>query len=189
MMLVDLGQVLAHGSEHAASVSWHHVVPIAFVGAAFLLGIGLVGRERRRDDPADPDRATTLTRWSVIGLLLAASVVHIPAIPSHLEEAPYMGVLFILFTLAAFGVATALAASPSRLWYLVTSVLCGAAVLAYVATRLFAFPQLASDVGLWAEPLGLAAISAETFAVVFSVFALRHSTSKSITARPMALQH
>jgi hypothetical protein len=148
------------------------------VGAAFLVFVDRVGRDNRYGRAAPADEVSNHIRWVVIALLFVASAAHLPVIPEHLEEAPYMGVLFIAFTLAAFGVATGMAASPSRSWYLMTIGLCTAAVAAYVATRLVAFPQLADDVGAWTEPLGIVSICAESAAVVLSVLAVRHPAAE-----------
>src|SRR5258708_7799802 len=93
----------------------------------------------------------SVSRWVVIGLLVTAAVAHIPVTPEHLHEAPYMGVLFIAFTVAALAIALALAAGPSAFKYAFAGTLCVAAVLAYAATRIIAFPQLADDVGMWGE--------------------------------------
>ena len=168
-------QLLSHSADET-SVSWAHLGPLILTGAAFLLGMGLLNRERARSGSTPEDGLSHALRWAVIGLLFGAAIVHVPVIPAHLDEAPYMGVLFIAFTLVAFGVATALAARPSRRWYVLASALCGAAVLTYVATRLVAFPQLADDVGLWAEPLGLVALSTEAVVVLFSTVALRRES-------------
>lgn len=116
---------------------------------------------------------SSLIRWSVIELLLVAALAHIPVIAEHLREAPYMGVLFIGFTLTAFAVASALAAIPSGIWYVAAGALCAAAIVGYVATRLVAFPQLAGDVGHWTEPLGLLSVSSETVVAVLSLVAVQ----------------
>jgi hypothetical protein len=105
-------------------------------------------------------------RWPTVGLLYLASMAHIPVVPEHLEEAPYMGVLFIAFTLAAFGLAVGITVRPSPVMYLTAAVLSAAAVCAFAATRLVAFPLLSDDVGNWAEPLGLVSVVAETGVVV-----------------------
>ncbi len=142
------------------------------------MGVKMLGLQGRSDESvmrADPP--SDAIRWAVMALLLVAAVAHMPVVPEHLVEAPYMGVLFIGFTLAAFGLATVIAASPSAAWYFMAGVLCGSAVGAYVATRLVAFPQLADDVGLWMEPLGLVSISTETAAVALSLLALRSQRS------------
>jgi hypothetical protein len=153
--------------------SWVYLPPLILVGLAFLVFMDLVGRENRRDQPVTGDQPTEAVRRAVIVLLLVASVAHIPLIGEHLEEAPYMGVLFIGFTVSAFGVAAVLAARPSQAWFYVAGALCAAAVGAYVATRIVAFPELGDDVGAWTEPLGLVSISAEAGVVVFSLLAVR----------------
>jgi hypothetical protein len=107
-----------------------------------------------------------VVRWLTVTLLYVASIAHVPVVPEHLAEAPYMGFLFIAFALVAFGLAVALVYRPSAALNLVAGVLCAAGVCAYVATRLVAFPLLADDVGDWTEPLGLVCIVAETAVVV-----------------------
>jgi hypothetical protein len=156
------------------SSGWSYLPPLLVVGAAFLVFVDRVGRDNRYGRAPRADEASNPIRWAVIALLFVASMAHIPVIPEHLDEAPYMGILFIAFTLAAFGVATAMAANPSRNWYLATIALCTAAVAAYVATRLVAFPELADDVGAWTEPLGIVSVCAETAAVMLSLLAVRH---------------
>ena len=94
-----------------------------------------------------------------------AAAAHVPVIAPHLDEAPYMGVLFVLFT--GFCALVALAAprlDDPRL-YAAAATVCGAGIVTYAATRLVAFPQLADDVGNWTEPLGLVSIAAEAVVV------------------------
>jgi hypothetical protein len=86
----------------------------------------------------------------------------------HLQEAPYMGVLFVMFTVAALLLAGGLAYGRSEIGYVVAAALCAAAVGAYVATRLVAFPLLSDDVGAWTEPLGLLCITTESAVVVMA---------------------
>jgi hypothetical protein len=155
------------------SSTWSYLPPLFVVAAAFVVFMDLVGQEGRRAQSTAPDQPADVIRWGIIALLLLAALAHIPVVPDHLREAPYMGVLFILFSIAAFAVATVLAARPSRVWYLVAVVLSAAAVAAYVATRLIAFPELADDVGAWTEPLGLVSISAESLAALLGLAALR----------------
>ncbi len=165
------------------SSTWSYLPPLFVVAAAFVVFMDLVGQDGRRAQTTTPGQPSDVIRWGIIGLLLVAALAHIPVVPDHLKEAPYMGVLFILFSIAAFAVATMLAARPSRLWYAVAVVLCVAAVGAYVATRLIAFPELADDVGAWTEPLGLVSISAESLAAVLGVAALRQPGAATHTAR------
>jgi hypothetical protein len=167
------------GAVMDMSSAWSYLPPLFVVGAAFLFFMDVIAQESRQARSETSDQPSDVIRWGVIGLLLVAAVAHLPVIPDHLRQAPYMGVLFILFTLAAFAVATVLAARPSHLWYLVTSALCVAAIAAYVATRLIAFPQLADDVGAWTEPLGIISISAEAVAASLSAVAVRRPQEKS----------
>lgn len=111
-------------------------------------------------------------RWVVILAALVASVAHIPVIAPHLEEAPYVGVLFIVLTVACLALAATLAVHDSRLVYALTVLTCGLAVIGYAATRLVAFPMLADDVGNWLEPLGIVSIISESIAVAGALIAL-----------------
>jgi hypothetical protein len=155
------------------------VPPLALVGGAFLLGLGVVHRERH----AEAAGWAGARRWQIIALLFVASLAHVPVIPEHLREAPYMGVLFVLFALTAFGLAAVLAIHPSILLYRIAGGLCAAAIVAYAATRVVAFPQLADDVGNWTEPLGMVSVLAELGVVVISTAATRR------TAAPMRHGH
>jgi hypothetical protein len=111
-------------------------------------------------------------RWPTAAALLVASVAHIPVIPEHLHEAPYMGVLFIGFTIVSAALAVAVAvrgAAPAP--FVVSGVLCAVAIATYCLTRLVAFPQLADDVGNWGESLGVVSIASEAAVVAFSLMA------------------
>jgi len=111
-------------------------------------------------------------RWAAVIGLLAASAAHLPVIPEHLREAPYMGAAFIAFSLAALMVAVLIALRPGMAGYRSAGMLCAAAVLVYSLTRLVAFPQLADDVGNWSETLGLVSIASEGFVVVIAAIGL-----------------
>lgn len=117
-------------------------------------------------------RPTRLARPTLVGAALVAAAAHVPGIGEHLHEAPYMGVLFALFTVACGTLAVLVALRPSRGVFAAAAGLCGAAVATYAATRLVAFPQLADDVGQWAEPLGVVSIAAELLAVASAMWLL-----------------
>jgi hypothetical protein len=105
--------------------------------------------------------------------LAGAAAAHLPVIPEHLAEAPYMGVLFILFSSACVLLAAALISFDNRLLFQLSALTCSAAVAAYVATRLVAFPMLADDRGNWLEPLGVTSVALEAIAVIAGVRAQR----------------
>jgi len=112
-------------------------------------------------------------RWMAALTLVVAGAVHIPVIPEHLDEAPYIGSLFIALTVVSFALAVAVLATDADLAWGASGAVCALAVLAYVLTRLVAFPQIGDDVGNWLEPLGVAAVVVETATVALSVLALR----------------
>jgi hypothetical protein len=153
---------------------------LAIVGAAFLLGMGVLERTQRAQRPSARP-VSDVVRWAVIVLLFVTSLVHLALVPDHLDEAPYMGELFVAFSLAAFSLAALLAARPARPELLAAAVLCAAAIVTYAATRLVAFPQLADDVGQWFEPLGVVSVLAEGGVVVLVAVALRNRDRQPLT--------
>lgn len=78
-----------------------------------------------------------------------------------------------MFCLLALTGAAAVLLADTAVRYLLLAGLCTAAVLAYAATRLVAFPQLAGDVGNWLEPLGVISVLGELAVVAAAVLALR----------------
>jgi hypothetical protein len=111
-------------------------------------------------------------RWIVATAALIAAAAHVPVIGPHLDEAPYMGILFIVLTVACLGIAGAVCVRDSAALYAAAALTCGLAVLGYAATRLVAFPMLADDVGNWLEPLGVWSVISETVVVLAAVSAL-----------------
>lgn len=103
-------------------------------------------------------------RWVVAAGAGVAAAAHVPEIGPHLEEAPYMGVLFGVLTGASVVLALAVLVRDTRAVYALTVLTYGLAILGYAATRLVAFPDLDDDVGNWFEPLGVVSILAEAAA-------------------------
>jgi hypothetical protein len=119
------------------------------------------------------------------GLVLAAVVAaaaHVPVVAPHLDEAPYMGVLFILFSAGCLALAGAAVVRPSRAVYVSAAGLCGAGIVTYAATRLVAFPQLSDDVGSWFEPLGVISVLSEYAVVLCAAALLRRSRPAAMSA-------
>jgi hypothetical protein len=154
------------------------LVPLLIVGAALLAGLGSVEHEARKEAAVPVDPAGGAFRWPTIALLFVASLAHVPVIGEHLDEALYMGLLFIAFVLTSFGLAMLLARRPAEIWYAVAGPLCGAAILTYVATRLVAFPLLGDDVGNWTEPWGLVSITAEAGVVLLCAMERAHHPAR-----------
>jgi hypothetical protein len=112
-------------------------------------------------------------RIPLTAALIVAGAAHIPVTGEHLEEAPYVGWLFVAFTVASFALAAAIAVRPRSSLLLASAALCGGAVLAYAATRLVAFPQIADDVGNWFESWGVVSVLSELGAVAVASTLLR----------------
>jgi hypothetical protein len=117
-------------------------------------------------------------RWLAVAALVAAAA-HVPVIAPHLDEAPYMGVLFIVLTVGCTVVGLAALVRDTAAVYALAALTCGLAVVGYVATRLVAFPMLADDVGNWFEPLGVVSVLSETAVVLVAVWALRRRSTRS----------
>jgi hypothetical protein len=92
---------------------------------------------------------------------IGEAVAHVPVIEPHLVEAPYLGVGFVLLTVVGFYLAVRLVVDPDELVWSATGVVAVLAVLGYVLSRSVGLPQIGDDVGAWADPLGLTAVSCE----------------------------
>jgi hypothetical protein len=125
-------------------------------------------------------------RWGVAIAAIIAADAHIPIIPDHLHEAPYMGTLFVLLTVTCVGLAAVVLVHDVPLVYAAAVTVCGLAILGYAATRTVAFPQLADDVGNWLEPLGIVAICSEATVIGLSLAALRRTRSGAHTPTEQA---
>jgi hypothetical protein len=112
-------------------------------------------------------------RWLMALAAVSAAAAHIPVTGHHLEEAPYMGVLFILLTIACVTLAMVAIVYDAAVVYLAAATICGLTIIGYAATRIVPFPMLEHDVGHWLEPLGVVSIIAETIVMVSSIAALR----------------
>jgi plastocyanin len=118
-------------------------------------------------------------RWAAVVMLLATAGTHIPLVPEHLDEAPYIGVLFILLSVVSILLAVAVAVRDTRLVWLATGVVGVLSVVAFFASRTVGLPQIGDDVGNWTEPLGYPAVVAELAAAVLAVLAVRHRRAMS----------
>lgn len=120
-------------------------------------------------------RLSSPLRWSAVMLLLATAGTHVPLIPEHLAEAPYVGVLFIALSVASVGCAVLLARWDTPFVWAASGLLTLLAVSAFLVSRTVGLPQIGDDIGNWSEPLGFPALLAEVLATVLAVAALRHS--------------
>jgi Na+-transporting NADH:ubiquinone oxidoreductase subunit NqrE len=120
-------------------------------------------------------------RFAVAFAALVAAAAHVPVIAPHLDEAPYMGVLFVVLTVACAVLGAVVLVRDTGAVYTAAAVTCALAVIGYAATRLVAFPMQSDDVGNWLEPLGIVSITSETLVVLAAISALRRRR----TAHPL----
>jgi len=113
-----------------------------------------------------PDRGA-----AVLGLVVAAGT-HVPLVREHLEEAPYIGWLFIVLSAAAVVLAVALLIADTTLVWALSGAVGLAAVVAFVASRTVGLPLIGDDVGNWSEPLGYPALAAEAVVALVSAMTL-----------------
>lgn len=106
--------------------------------------------------------------WCASFLLLVASGTHIPLIKDHLEEAPYVGWLFIALSVVCIVLAVAILVVDNPGVWILSGAVCLAAVVAFLASRTVGLPQIGDDVGNWTEPLGIPAVASEVLMFVLA---------------------
>jgi energy-coupling factor transporter transmembrane protein EcfT len=160
----------------------------ALVFATIFLPMPTSSRSRVTDS-SDGERGTLLSglmsplRVPGAALALVAGLAHVPVTPEHLNEAPYIGGLFIALTIACVLLAAALLVWDSPLVWAAAGATCLLAVIAYVVSRSVGLPLMGDDVGNWLETLGVVSVLSETGVVLVSAFALRRVWRRQ-TVRP-----
>jgi hypothetical protein len=117
-------------------------------------------------------------RWPTAALLLLIAAVHVPLIGDHLEEAPYVGVLFILLVVACVLLAVAVLVADAPVIWAACAVMSVLALLAFLASRTVGLPLLDDDVGNWTEPLGYPAVAAELACAGAAAAVLRRARAR-----------
>jgi hypothetical protein len=123
---------------------------------------------------------TSPDQWVAALLLFVAAGTHIPLIHEHLEEAPYVGILFIALSAVCIvlGIAILFLDSPG-LW-LISAAVCLAAVVAFLASRTVGLPQIGDDIGNWTEPLGFPAVVSEALVPVLAVLHIHDRRTRAL---------
>jgi uncharacterized membrane protein len=113
-------------------------------------------------------------RWAAAFLLLVTAGAHVPLIREHLQEAPYIGVLFALLAFVCVDLALAIVVIDTETVWIVGAAVCLAALLGFLASRTIGLPGIRDDVGNWTEPLGYVAMAAELTMVALTVAHVLH---------------
>ena len=121
-------------------------------------------------------------RWLAALALVGAGAVHVPIIGEHLEEAPYIGVLFIALTAACGVLAVLIVLWDAIAVWAVAGVVAALAVVGYVLSRTVGLPQIGDDKGNWGDPLGVAALITEGLMVLLALWVLRRQLARAQAA-------
>ena len=124
-----------------------------------------------------PDRGA-----AILGLVVTAAT-HVPLVREHLEEAPYVGWLFVALSAVALVLALVLLRADTPAVWAVTGAVGLASVVAFVVSRTIGLPQIGDDVGNWSEPLGFPALAAEAV-VAYSAAATLVRTRRRVVSSP-----
>jgi len=121
-------------------------------------------------------RPGTVGRWAAIVAVEAVIVVHALLTPMHLEETPYIGVLFAVGDALLLVAAVLLAGRRYRgAGWLLAAAVCAGEFVGFILSRTVGLPQGYHEA--WAaapeDYLGLACLPCELFVVVLAAIALR----------------
>ena len=111
-------------------------------------------------------------RWPAAAATLVVAAAHVPVVPEHLREVPYVGWLFVGLIAACLLCSVALAVQDTVIVWVAAATICMAAVSAYLVSRSVGLPGMPDDVGDWANPLGLISVAGETLVAVLALAAL-----------------
>lgn len=111
---------------------------------------------------------------SPVRLIAAAAaagmaVAHIPVAKQHLSEAPYIGIGFVLLTIAGLMLVQLLLNRDTVAVWTAALVVSALALLGYLLSRTVGLPQITDDIGNWSDPLGVVAIVSETVLLLAAV--------------------
>lgn len=121
-------------------------------------------------------------RWLCALALAVTAATHIPLIHEHMEEAPYIGWLFVLLSAVSVVLAVLVVLADSRAVWLASGVVTLLAVLAFFWSRTLGFPEIGDDIGNWTEPLGFPAVVAELIAAWVAYVVLWPRSQRSAQA-------
>jgi hypothetical protein len=125
-------------------------------------------------------------RWAGVLLLLACGLIHLISAPDHLEEATYVGVLFLANCAGALVAAVGI--FRDRLWgWLLGALVAGGAFVMFIVSRLIGLPAYQEHVGMWigdsfGDRLGIPSLFVEAPLVALSLIVLvRHTKEEQAT--------
>jgi len=127
--------------------------------------------DRRSGSAAHPLEASGYGAAIMVSIgLLVTAAIHVIDLPGR--EPTYSGYLYLGLIAAAIGLAIINAVRPSVMSLAAAAALCVAVIIGFVLTRTIGLPNWTDDIGVWDEALGIAALTTESFTVVFAAIAI-----------------
>lgn len=124
-------------------------------------------------------------RWTVTALLLVNALIHLVLTPSHLEEAPYIGVGFLLLSIACLALAGGLVLWDVPLVWAASTAVNALGLIAFIASRTVGLPQIGDDVGNWGEPLGVLTMVVEAAGIGLGALVLHRAGDRTSLHSPV----
>ena len=132
-----------------------------------------------------------LLQWLAIGLIGEIGILHLIAAPQEFGEAEYLGALFVINFLLAFGAALRIY-SGERSGWLIGLAVAGGSFSGYILSRTVGLPGM--EVEEWLNPLGIISLAVE--ALFLATFALRQPwrtqnlvSDSSLSQRPALIRY
>jgi hypothetical protein len=116
-------------------------------------------------------------RQFAVGLLVVTAAAHLYLAPEHLDEMPYIGVLFILGGAGSLIAAVWLLLRDTPLAWAAGGALCAGMLLALVLSRTTGLPEFKEE-GL--EPLALVCLIDETLFLALWIYARQRATGRRL---------
>lgn len=130
----------------------------------------------------DPIVADPVARAAAIFGLVGVAVIHFAQVVATIDQTPYLGAMFVLFTVACAAMAGRLLDRATGLLWVAVAMVNALAIAGYVFTRVFSTFIDHQDVGNWSEMLGLAALLVEGLIVMLSVRQIRAARLRDVMA-------
>ncbi len=120
-----------------------------------------------------PVRSPLCPLGAAAGAVIAST--HLFITPEHLSEAAYLALLFTVLSCVMIGVSVGLLRRDALWLWVLGCLACALAIIGYVISRTIGLPLAADDIGRWADPVGIVAMTAEAVFVVLAVMAIRRA--------------
>ena len=121
-------------------------------------------------------------------VIVACGLIHLIGAPEHLEEATYIGVLFVINATASL--VAALGIYRNMMWgWLLGAIVAGGAFVMFTVSRLIGLPAYQEHIGMWvgdspADSLGIPSLIVEAlFVALFFLMVLSRRTTNKERAR------